>query len=381
MNDTMTIIKEAVAHVYSEPVREWKENGGKVVANLCTFVPSEVLHAGGILPIRFRGVEAADLDVADAYYGPFICSCPKAILQMICEGRYSFLDGAVITPGCDSMRRLDDCWQKAAEDFEGIMPPFFCYLGVPHKASSHAMEWFIAEIRRFIKNIEDHFQVEVTDDKLTAAIKTYNRGRELMYRLQKLRMQDEPAISGTDAFAIIIAGAAMPREAFNTMLESILTELETTPRPLPGDKKRLLVVGSVCDDTSLIELVEAAGAVVVSDNLCFGARHTRGLVAENGDPVAALADWYLGGVICPRMFGSFESRLANIEQQIEEARVDGVVMQNIRFCDLHGAENGLFAKRLKEMGVPSLEIEVEYGPLVDTGRVKMRVDAFLERIS
>ena len=32
------------------------------------------------------------------------------------------------------------------------------------------------------------------------------------------------------------------------------------------------------------------------------------------------------------------------------------------------------------MGIPCLKIEREYGPLVETGRIKMRVDAFIERI-
>ncbi len=60
--------------------------------------------------------------------------------------------------------------------------------------------------------------------------------------------------------------------------------------------------------------------------------------------------------------------------------MQGVVLQNIRFCDLHGAENGLFERDLEAMGIPCMRIEREYGPLVETGRLKMRVDAFLERI-
>lgn len=378
--DIMETINEVVAHVYNRPVKAWRENGGAVVATLCTYVPHEILHAAGILPIRFRGIEAADLDIADAYYGPFICSCPKALLQMICEGRYAFLDGAVVTPGCDSMRRLDDCWQKAGQDYEGIMPPFFHYLGVPHKSRDYAMNWFVEEIQRFIQAIENHFQVNITGENLKQAIRTYNRGRELLYRLQELRMQENPVISGTDTFAVSIAGTAMPRDTYNEVLETLVTALEGTQPPSANGRKRLMVLGSVSDDTSLINLIENAGAVVVADNLCFGARYTEGLVSEEGDPVAALAQWYLGESICPRMFGGFKDRLANLRERLDKASVDGVILQNIRFCDLHGAENGLFEKHLKDWNIPSLELELEYGPLVDTGRVKMRVDAFLERI-
>ncbi len=377
----METVYDAAARVYSRQVRQWKEKGGQVVAGLCSFVPSEVLHAAGILPIRLRGIEAEDLDIANAYYGPFICSCPKSILQMVCEGRYSFLDGAVITPGCDSMRRLYDCWEKAGRDYDGIMPPFFTYFGVPHKAPQYSVDWFSEEIRRLISLIQDHFRVSITEDRLKEAISTYNRGRKLVYKLQELRMLDDPKISGTDALAVAIAGTSLPREEYNRILETIIEDPSCTRSRPGGQARRLMVLGSVCDETSLVKLIEDAGGVVVADNLCFGPRYTGGLVREDGDPVRSLALWYLGECVCPRMFGGFEERMAAVLEKIEQAGVEGVVLQNIRFCDLHGAENGLFAKQLERRGVPCLELEREYGPLVDTGRLKMRIDAFMERLS
>ena len=59
----------------------------------------------------------------------------------------------------------------------------------------------------------------------------------------------------------------------------------------------------------------------------------------------------------------------------------GIILQNIRFCDLHGSENGLFEKDFEKMGIPCLRLEREYGPLTETGRMKMRIEAFFERIS
>lgn len=376
----MKTIMDAVNRVYSEPVKQWKESGKKVVATLCTFVPPEIFYAAGIHPLRFRGIEANDLDIADAYYGPFICSCPKSLLQMICEGKYAFLDGAVITPGCDSMRRLDDCWQKAAEDYSGITPPFFFHMGVPHKVTDYSLTWFEDEIRRLIAGLEEHFGVSITDDKLSNAIRVYNKGRDLLTRLQELRQDKDSPVSGTDAFALTVAGTALPRDMFNETLQTILDNLESAP-PIANGKKRVMLIGSVCDDTSLTQLIEDAGASVVSDNLCFGARHRGQKVPEEGDPVKAIAHWYLGESVCPRMYGNYKKRLRVLKEKIEDADVDGIIMQNIRFCDLHGAENGLFARDLKALGIPCLEVEHEYGPLVDSGRVKMRVDAFLERIS
>jgi len=79
--------------------------------------------------------------------------------------------------------------------------------------------------------------------------------------------------------------------------------------------------------------------------------------------------------------GWYNERSGMILDRIKAGNADGVIMQNIRFCDLHGSENGLFEKDLEKCGIPSLRIEREHGPLVDGGRLKMRVDAFIEQLT
>jgi benzoyl-CoA reductase/2-hydroxyglutaryl-CoA dehydratase subunit BcrC/BadD/HgdB len=80
------------------------------------------------------------------------------------------------------------------------------------------------------------------------------------------------------------------------------------------------------------------------------------------------------------MFGAYRQRLAFMKERIRQAKVDGVILQNIRFCDMHGSENSLYERDLEALGVPCLKIEREYGPLVEEGRIKMRVDAFMESL-
>ena len=66
--------------------------------------------------------------------------------------------------------------------------------------------------------------------------------------------------------------------------------------------------------------------------------------------------------------------------RIQEADVKGVILENIKFCDLHGTENALIKKDLEKEGIPVIELERQYGPLADAGRLKTRVQAFLERL-
>ncbi|MGD9332126.1 MAG: 2-hydroxyacyl-CoA dehydratase family protein [Desulfobacterales bacterium] len=379
----MAAFQEAARTIACQPILEWKEKGNKVVGHTCSHVPGEIFHAAGILPVRLRGIGTERMQIGDAYFGPYICSFPKCILQLAGEGGYAFLDGAIITPGCDSMRRLDECWRKAGDDHPGIVPDFFYYFDVPHKTAPHGLAWFEEEIRNLMGAVEAHFQVRISAPKLQAAIRLFNRGRRLLARLAILRADDRRGVSGSEAFAATVAGAVMPRERYNGLLARWLEEIATRPdRDPPEGRKRLMVIGSISDDMDLIRLIEADGrAVVAAENLCFGVRFAGHAIEENGDPIAALARGYLGRSICPRMYGKYKERLAAIREAIVHAHIDGVLMQNIRFCDLHGSENGLFERDLEAQGIPCLRIEREYGPLVETGRVRMRLDAFLERLT
>jgi benzoyl-CoA reductase/2-hydroxyglutaryl-CoA dehydratase subunit BcrC/BadD/HgdB len=361
-------------------VKEWKAGGGKVVGYTCSYLPDEIFHAAGILPFRLRGYGAEECTIGDTYFGPFICSLPKCMLQLAGEGRLKFLDGAIITPGCDSMRRLDECWRKAGDDINGILPKFFFHFGVPHKYSDYTVKWFTDEIVRLIAYINEVFGVKVTDGMLRKSIAVYNRGRGLMREFDSIRTMDGTPVTGVDAMAVILAGTAMPKEAYIKRLEALVAESKQGSSQNRG-KIRLMLVGSANDDVELVRVIEGKRALVVADNLCFSSRFHMDPVAEDDDPVRALANWYLRRNECPRMYGEYSGRLEMLRRKISSARIDGVVLQNIRFCDLHGSENGLFEKDLEAQGTPCVRLEREYGPLVEKGRLKIRIDAFLERIA
>ncbi|MGD0274964.1 MAG: 2-hydroxyacyl-CoA dehydratase family protein [Syntrophales bacterium] len=361
-------------------IRQWKDDGKQVVGFTCSYVPEEIISAAGLLPFRMRGIGTTATSIADTYFGPVICSFPKCLLQLAGEGKYDFLDGIILIPGCDSIRRLDECWRKAVEESHGKFPPFHLYYGVPHKLTEYSLEWFVAETRKLLEHLEQHFGVKVTTEDLWHAIKIYNQGRIMLTRLDELRAGENVPISGADATAVIVSAGAMPRDQYNQLLEGLLQELSKGTNGVKG-KKRLLLGGSINDDIDLVHLIETSGGIVVADTLCFGSRSYVDLVEEEGDPLVAIARRYLSHKLCPRMFGSYKERLAFMKERVRQARVDGVILQNIRFCDMHGSENSLYERDLEAMGIPCLKIEREYGPLVEEGRIKMRVDAFMESLN
>jgi benzoyl-CoA reductase/2-hydroxyglutaryl-CoA dehydratase subunit BcrC/BadD/HgdB len=252
---------------------------------------------------------------------------------------------------------------------------------VPHKSEDHGLSWYLDEIKALIEGVERHFKVKITQEKLSLAICEFNKARRLLADIEDLRAKDDVVVSGTDVFAATVAGTVMPRVQYTEALTAWVAELKKRTTSFSRGKKRVLLIGSVSDEIDLFQLIEDTGkAIIVGENLCFGIRYEGCEIPETGDPLAALASHYLGASVCPRMYGKYKDRLQLLKERITKSKAEGVIMQNIRFCDLHGAENALFERDLEEMGIPCLRVEREYGPHIDAGRMKLRIAAFLERI-
>ncbi len=374
------LFQEAAQSIDLAAIRTAKQNGMPVVGLTCSFAPVEIFYAAGIVPVRLRGIHTESLAIGDAYYGPFVCTFPKALLQQAGSGFYDFLDGAVITSGCDGMRRLDECWRKMGSDIEGTLPRWFTLFDVPHKPDGVALSWYESRIRKLMAAIEERFHVTITIEALEKAIRDQNMIREKIWELGVLRSQDPVFITGTEAFEALIARTVLPSDVYLDALTSLVDEVKNRTEPVSLGKKRLFVTGSICDDVDLFRQIEEKGAVVVGESVCYGMRNSCDTVREDQDPVTALAEHYLSGSICPRMFGYYPMRRDAILDMVKTAKADGVIMQNIRFCDLHGSENGLLEKDLEKEGIPALRIEKEYGTLTEKGRLRMRFDAFLEQL-
>lgn len=369
MIDPVDLTKEIIP----PQLEEWKRRGGRVVGYTCVATPRELMDAAGLLPYRIRALGRPDRDLADAYLSRFNCGFCRACLQLGLDGTYDFLDGLVETNGCDHLRGMFENWRKAESS------GFFHYLKVPHVITEESLDFFAEELELLREALCDYFQVDITDENLTEAVRAANRRREKMRALFALRERENPALTGHQALAVSLLESSLPPGVFETYLEDLLREAQG--REITGYRARLLLAGSATDELELVREIESMGGLVVADALCYGTRAFWKLPEMEGEPVHALAEAYLGHLYCPRMFGEYSSRLDFIREAAERARVDGALLVYNKFCDLHGVENVRLRLDLEELGIPVLVLEKEYGSAADLGRIRTRVQAFLERIT
>ena len=356
-------------------VEEWKAAGKRAVGFFCSYVPEEILYAGGILPTGVRAPGCAVTTEADVYLSHLNCTYMRACLQFALDGRYRHLDGLVFTNSCDHVRRIYDILREIRPDDY----PLLHMISVPHKSDEDLVAWFAEELAAFRDVIEDTFGVEITEGGLRDAIVVYNQSRELLKRLYDLRKGERPPISGAEALNVILAGYFLPRERYNELLYQLLQELKSR-EGIAGYRARLMIAGSGgFDDPKYIGVMEELGGLVVTDSLCFGSRGFWEPVQEDGDSLLAIARAYLRRPSCPRMVDEVAQRCDFVKRMVADFNVDGVVFQRMRYCDLWGGQLLYLGKELSEAGIPMLSLEREYA-MGGAEQLRTRVQAFLERI-
>ncbi len=357
---------------YTDPIREWKRQGKKVVGWLCNYVPEEIIHAAGMLPIRVTGdSRELELDDADAYLHIYTCSFTRSCLQLALEDQFNFLDGFAAAAMCDGSRRLADVWRAYCP------VPVIYTLDVPRKYENIEQDFYREELVRLKKNLEELSGVIISEPSLRQAIAVYNKTRALLKTLSELRKSDNPPISGTEFLEVCNASVRMPRDEFNQLLEQLVAEASNTGRALQG-KVRMMVIGCMLNNSDYIAGIEELGGLVVTDALCNVTRHWWKPVDESVDPLTALSERYLTNFPCPRMV-PHDLRHEQVLELAREFRVQGVVYEIVRYCNHHIFEFPILQHKLEELGIPSLWLDSEYGAGA-TGQMKTRVQAFIEML-
>ena len=376
-NDKFLNISNSIKNSYLE---EWKNNKKKVLGYYCTYLPEELFYAAGLLPYRIRATGHELDELADIYMVRFTCGFVRLTLDLALRGGYDFLDGLFITNCCDHARRMHELYDLVVFKRKEIKqkPPQF-YVALPHVINEDGFEWYFDEIKLLKEQIEQKYNLkEIDNSQFKEAINIYNENRSLLREIYNLRTLDNPKLTGSEFLQISMANTSVPKEIANNELRRIL-EIIKNSKDLSNNRKRIMLVGSVVDNINFTKLVEDSGAIIVSDFLCFGERNILDDVDLNGDLLENIAKRTYYRMSCPRMMDDHERRYDFLLKEIERAKVEGVILQRINNCDLHGCENMLLEHELKDLDIPTLNIDRE-AFLTDTTRLQTRIEAFYEMI-
>ena len=365
----------ALYEARDDRARELKAQGKRIVGYLCYFAPPEILEAAGLVPYRIRGDIRERVTDADQYVEPYGCPFVRNTFDQAVKGRYDFLDGVVMAHSCDSVQRMYGIWTH-------YRPAAFTHMvNVPHTVTPASERFFHRELGLFKERVEAFAGAPIDDRALEASIALYNRTRELVWQLYRLRKSNPPLISGAEMLEVLIAGGGLPAAEFEELLREVTAEVTSRPDGPGAKRARLLFYGCINDDVTLIRLIEETSAHVVMDDTCIGARSFLGRVTNGGDPLAGFVRYYFTGFQCPRTYrGTDRSRFDYLIHAARQFQAQGVVLYILSFCDPHKLDLVDVRRYLEDAGLPSLVLEDDY-TLTNLESMRTRIQAFVEMVA
>jgi len=378
-----------VKEIYQDRSRRAKElraEGKKVIGYLCLHPVLEMMTALDLVPYRIFGDMREPITKADACLPTIVCPFLRSCLDLGLKGKYDFLGGVVMAHACEVAEKTAHIWRLY------LNPAYSHFIDTPHTVHKAAQKEHKELLKDFKKTLEQFTGKELTPDRLREAVKAHNQQRALVRELYDLRKPDPPLISGTETLQVMRALMSIPVEEGSELLRQVISEVKQRKDRPQKKSARLLIWGSIIDDAALIELIENAGADVVMDDTCVGSRAYFPDVALTDDPLDGLAYRYLVELKCPRTFREavfgetkkdhltdMESRFGYLKDYAKQWNARGVILQSIRYCDIHGYEVPGLKDYLDHIGLPNIYLEFDYSEAA-LAPLRTRVQAFLEII-
>ena len=324
-----------------EAARAWKAAapGRKVIGFMPYYVPREVIHAAGCLPLGvLGGGDQLEVIHGDAYYQSYICRIPRSTIELGVSGRLDFVDGMLFPSICDVIRNLSGMWKLMFPNVGAR------YVDLPQNFDDELGGKFyrseINEMRHWLSEITGR---PASDDALRASIALFNENRRLVREVYAYRARKP--------------WNAPSAEDHNRMLSDYLVAADSQERPLK-DNSRIVLSGAFCEQPplNLVKSIELAGCYIVDDDFMLVNRWEKSDVAVEGDPVANLAHAYLHN--SNSTSAKFEPN-AKIKGQflvdaVRASNAEGVIFAMPSFCDPALLDRPMLQNALKAANIPSI---------------------------
>jgi benzoyl-CoA reductase subunit C len=315
-------------------VKQWKAAapGRKAIGYLPVYVPRELIHAAGWLPVGILGGgDQLEVIQGDAYYQSYICRIPRSTIELGLTGRLDCLDGVLFPSICDVIRNLSGMWQILFKD------KYVRYLDVPQNYEDAIGGRFYEQEMEVLR--EDFGRLRgrpITDAELNASIAVYNDNRAAVRALYAYRAEQPWHAPTSEVYLVLRAGMVLPPEEHTQLVRDYLAAAEATPR-LKRDNARVVLTGAFCEQPplGLIKSIEMSGCYVVDDDFMLVTRWLLDDVPADGRPLQELAKAFLhrSASTAAKYDAKREEKGVFLLKQVHTRGAEGVIFAAPSFCD------------------------------------------------
>ena len=369
----------------NELVEQAKKEGNHPIGYTCYHIPEVLLNVDNCFSVRMRAPHTLNADIATYYMSNYTCSFARALVERAVEGGFNFLDAVIGVDACSAMNRTYEHMEILDVNKEN--PNFFVtHTDMPYKITPYTIDEYVSQMRiHVLDNLKKNYGVDTSDKAIRKAVKEHNEVCKIINEMMEMRKEENPVITGYEFCVIVLVTYACPKALILPYLKETLAELKKRkPDAKSPFRARVAMVGSEIDDPSLIKLVEGCGALVVSDRFCFGSTPGREIIELNDDEDALtqICRHYIETAECARYISNekVEQRRETSDRLAKEYKADGIIYEQMKYCDYWGFERALVTHVMTEQyGWPILSIDRVYDN-GNSGQLRTRVQAFVESL-
>ncbi|TYR33542.1 2-hydroxyacyl-CoA dehydratase [Mesorhizobium microcysteis] len=375
MHPALGVLAEA-ARRPNDHARRWKaKTGRKVVGSFPMHFPAEVVHASGAMPVVLQ--ESDDpITVGGAGMYPFFCGYTRSVVDQASKGDFDYVDAIMFGDHCvQILSAADIVRNRLPETQVGF------YQLIPSLRDKWSLENSMRALDRLIEGIEETLGVTITEDDLRASIREFNENRQLIRRLYELRRTGAIRLRASHMQHIVKSSMVMDKAEHNALLRQIVDSVEPGADTLGGGLP-VYVSGHLCQapKPAVLDMIEDCGAVIVDDDLYHGYRYISMDMDETGDPVKAIANWYLNrnfGAPCPTRLDPGIDWDGWLLKAVDACGAKGMIVLMAKFCEPHYFYYPRIRKAFQVADVPHLLIETEH-EMLGLENMRTKVETFVE---
>ena len=368
----------------NELVEKAKADGGLAIGYTCFHIPEVLLNLGNCFSVRLRAPRTGSIDIATYYMSNYTCEYARALVERGIEGGFNFLDGLAGVDACSMMNRFYEHFELLKMNEK---PNFFVtHTDMPYKVEDYTVRQYVKQMQiRLLDVMKESYGVDVSDAAIRQAVAEHNEVCRIISEISEMRKADNPVITGYEFHVITLVTYTCPKKLILPYLRETLEELKKRkPNPKPWYRARVSIVGSEIDDPSLTKMIEDCGAMVVSDRYCFGSFPGREVIELNDDEPALdqICRHYMEVSECARYISDEKvaQRRATADRLAREFKADGIIYEQMKYCDYWGFERALVSHIMsEEMGWPVLSID-RLSNNRSSGQLRTRFQAFVESL-
>ncbi len=376
--------EKLLENTHNELIRQAKKDGKLMIGYTCYHMPEVVLNVDNCVSVRMRAPNTGAMDIASYYMSNYTCEFCRAILERAFEGGFNFLDAFCAVDACAMMNRM-------AENLEllKLVPNdkfFVTHADIPYKVENYSVEHHAVQIRkRVLEPLHSVYGVDISDEALRDAVRRHNEVCRIIGEIGEMRKLENPPITGYEFHVLTMATYCCPKYLILDKLKETLEEIKTRrPDDKPWYRSRVVLVGSEVDDLTLTKLIEDCGVMIVADRYCFGSIPGREVIELNDteDVLTQICRHYLQTSECPRFMSNdkVQQRFKTVDRLVKEYNAEGIIYEQIKFCDFWGFERALASHVLsKDFGHNVLSIDRPYVSR-SSGQLRTRIQAFVESL-